>query len=225
MAAGGSSPELFTSAMGTFMRSNVGFGAIVGSAVFNFLFVVGVCAMSTQQPMKLSWYPLIRDSLFYCVVMLALAIFFGIVTPMVIEWWEALILHLLYWVYVTMMMYNHVIVGWLFSPKQPNDEESIELIAASASPRPHVSFNATNTFRSGILHLLISNKPIFDTAGTVMVSKITGTVETAFAQFDKDGSGEIDSQELAAVMDELGCPLNQSEIDHLLSVLVGTISF
>ena len=33
MAAGGSSPELFTSAVGTFLRSDVGFGAIVSVSV------------------------------------------------------------------------------------------------------------------------------------------------------------------------------------------------
>lgn len=35
MAAGGSAPELFTSLIGTFSGSDVGFGTIVGSAVFN----------------------------------------------------------------------------------------------------------------------------------------------------------------------------------------------
>ena len=42
MAAGGSAPELATSFVGTFQRSDVGFGTIVGSAVFNVLFVIGV---------------------------------------------------------------------------------------------------------------------------------------------------------------------------------------
>ena len=51
-AAGGSAPELFTSAVGTFLRSDVGFGAIVGSAVFNILFVVGACILMTPIPMK-----------------------------------------------------------------------------------------------------------------------------------------------------------------------------
>jgi Ca2+/Na+ antiporter len=45
MAAGGSAPELFTSLVATFLRSDIGFGAIVGSAVFNVLFVIGVCAV------------------------------------------------------------------------------------------------------------------------------------------------------------------------------------
>ena len=45
MAAGGSAPELFTSIIGVFVAdSNVGIGTIVGSAVFNILFVLGMCA-------------------------------------------------------------------------------------------------------------------------------------------------------------------------------------
>ena len=46
MAAGGSAPELFTSLLGVFVaESDVGFGTIVGSAVFNVLFVIG-CVLS-----------------------------------------------------------------------------------------------------------------------------------------------------------------------------------
>ena len=39
MAAGGSAPELFTSAVATFQETAMGFGTIVGSAVFNVLFL------------------------------------------------------------------------------------------------------------------------------------------------------------------------------------------
>merc|ERR1712048_1445106 len=55
MAAGGSMPELFTSFLGTFRESSVGFSTIVGSAVFNVLFVIGVCAMSSKEPLVLTW--------------------------------------------------------------------------------------------------------------------------------------------------------------------------
>lgn len=98
MAAGSSAPELFTSAVGTFLRSDVGFGTIVGSAVFNLLFVVGVCVLATSIPMKLTWWPLMRDSSFYIMTLVMLAIFFGVNSPQVIEWYEALILFLLYFV-------------------------------------------------------------------------------------------------------------------------------
>ena len=55
---------------------------------------------------KLHWYPLMRDSSCYIFILVILAIFFGVRTPNIIEWWEALILHLLYWVYVA-IMYNN----------------------------------------------------------------------------------------------------------------------
>ena len=47
MAAGGSAPELFTSIIGVFIAvSDVGIGTIVGSAVFNILFVIAACAFA-----------------------------------------------------------------------------------------------------------------------------------------------------------------------------------
>lgn len=56
-AAGGSGPELATSFVGTFVaKSNVGFGTIVGSAVFNVLFVIGVCAWNCpEEGLPLDW--------------------------------------------------------------------------------------------------------------------------------------------------------------------------
>ncbi len=55
MAAGGSAPELFTSIIGTFSGSDVGFGTIVGSAVFNVLFVIGMCAICSKEVLTLTW--------------------------------------------------------------------------------------------------------------------------------------------------------------------------
>lgn len=82
MAAGGSAPELFTSLIGTFQESSVGFGTIVGSAVFNVLFVIGMCSLfSTPKPgkagLELTWWPLARDCSYYALSLLVLAIFFG----------------------------------------------------------------------------------------------------------------------------------------------------
>ena len=56
MAAGGSAPELFTSIMGVYVaKSDVGFGTIVGSAVFNVLFVIGLCAIFAKEVLELTW--------------------------------------------------------------------------------------------------------------------------------------------------------------------------
>ena len=80
MAAGGSAPELFTSFIGTFNQSAVGFGTIVGSAVFNVLFVIGTCAVSSEDVLHLTWWPLARDCTYYCASLLTLALLFGTVS-------------------------------------------------------------------------------------------------------------------------------------------------
>lgn len=77
MAAGGSAPELFTSLIGTFQQSSVGFGTIVGSAVFNVLFVIGMCALFSRETLQLTWWPLARDCSYYALSLLVLAVFFG----------------------------------------------------------------------------------------------------------------------------------------------------
>ena len=46
MAAGSSMPEVFISLISIFVsKSEPGIGAIVGSAVFNILFVIGICGL------------------------------------------------------------------------------------------------------------------------------------------------------------------------------------
>lgn len=104
MAAGGSAPELFTSVIGVFIAvSDVGIGTIVGSAVFNVLFVIAACAFASASALKLTAWPLIRDTTFYSIALMVLVAFF---TDDFIEWWEALILFLWYFCYVIFMKFN-----------------------------------------------------------------------------------------------------------------------
>ena len=104
MAAGGSAPELFTSIIGVFFSdSQVGFGTIVGSAVFNVLFVIGMCAMFSKTLLNLTWWPLLRDSIFYIIALILLIIFFS---DSSISWHEALGLFLVYIAYVAFMIKN-----------------------------------------------------------------------------------------------------------------------
>ncbi|CAG5129705.1 unnamed protein product [Candidula unifasciata] len=110
MAAGGSAPELFTSIIGVFIANNdVGIGTIVGSAVFNIMFVIGMCALFSSEVLALTWWPLFRDVSFYSVSLLLLIGFFS---DDHIEWWEALILFLSYIAYVTFMKYNSQVELW-----------------------------------------------------------------------------------------------------------------
>lgn len=104
MAAGGSAPELFTSVIGVFVSfDDVGIGTIVGSAVFNILFVIGMCALFSRSVLSLTWWPLFRDCSFYSASLIALIYFFR---DSLIYWWEALILFSFYMGYVSFMKWN-----------------------------------------------------------------------------------------------------------------------
>lgn len=104
MAAGGSAPELFTSLIGVFIsRSNVGIGTIVGSAVFNILFVIGMCAIFSREMLHLTWWPLFRDVTFYILDLIMLIVFF---LDNQILWWESILLLLGYISYVSFMKFN-----------------------------------------------------------------------------------------------------------------------
>ncbi|NWX41436.1 NCKX2 protein, partial [Steatornis caripensis] len=111
MAAGGSAPELFTSLIGVFIsHSNVGIGTIVGSAVFNILFVIGMCALFSREILNLTWWPLFRDVSFYIVGLILLIIFF---LDNLIMWWESLMLLTAYVCYVTFMKFNVQVEEWV----------------------------------------------------------------------------------------------------------------
>ncbi|XP_018348045.1 PREDICTED: sodium/potassium/calcium exchanger Nckx30C isoform X1 [Trachymyrmex septentrionalis] len=104
MAAGGSAPELFTSIIGVFVSfDDVGIGTIVGSAVFNILFVIGMCAIFSRTVLSLTWWPLFRDCTFYSASLLTLIYFFR---DSYIYWYEALVLFGFYLGYVSFMKWN-----------------------------------------------------------------------------------------------------------------------
>ncbi|CAH0774501.1 unnamed protein product [Bemisia tabaci] len=104
MAAGGSAPELFTSVIGVFVSfDDVGIGTIVGSAVFNILFVIGMCAIFSHTILSLTWWPLFRDCTFYSASLLTLICFFR---DNKIYWYEAAILFGIYLCYVSFMKWN-----------------------------------------------------------------------------------------------------------------------
>ena len=132
MAAGGSMPELCTSFIGVFADpdSNVGFGTIVGSAVFNVLFVIGMCAVFSKEILRLTWWPLFRDCMFYSIALIVLIVFF---TNGAIEWWEALILIIIYFLYVTFMKFNHRIERWVKSLLKSNKVSTLDSKEAEAT--------------------------------------------------------------------------------------------
>ncbi|CAJ1049878.1 sodium/potassium/calcium exchanger 1-like isoform X1 [Xyrichtys novacula] len=143
MAAGGSAPELFTSLIGVFIsRSNVGIGTIVGSAVFNILFVIGMCAIFSREMLHLTWWPLFRDVTFYILDLIMLIVFF---LDNKILWWESILLLCGYISYVSFMKFNsqieravktqinkHVSIVKVWTAEEPEKESE----APSAPPPP-----------------------------------------------------------------------------------------
>lgn len=218
MAAGGSSPELFTSAMGTFLRSSVGFGAIVGSAVFNLLFVIGICSCITDKPMKLTWYPITRDSIYYAIVLVVLAIFFGVNTPQVIDWYEALILHLMYWGYVYLMSRNQDVYRWAHKLIIPKDS-LLKDANTETDDAPAEYFATSNTIREGVLKLLTKKKSILETVGSHVVTKTLMSVEEIFDKYDSNHDHKLSREEIKSFFGDLLVPTNDAELDAIIKCI------
>lgn len=53
-------------------KGDAGLGTVVGSAVFNMCVIVGVVAVVAKEPLKLAWFPLVRDSFFYFISLVLL---------------------------------------------------------------------------------------------------------------------------------------------------------
>ncbi|XP_043343088.1 sodium/potassium/calcium exchanger 2 isoform X4 [Cervus elaphus] len=131
MAAGGSAPELFTSLIGVFIaHSNVGIGTIVGSAVFNILFVIGMCALFSREILNLTWWPLFRDVSFYIIDLIMLIIFF---LDNFIMWWESLLLLTAYFGYVVFMKFNVQVERWV--KQMINRNKVVKVTAPEAQPK------------------------------------------------------------------------------------------
>jgi sodium/potassium/calcium exchanger 2 len=135
MAAGGSAPELFTSVIGVFVSfDDVGIGTIVGSAVFNILFVIGMCALFSKTILTLTWWPLFRDCTFYSISLIALVLFF---MDNLIVWWEAALLLLLYAAYVSFMRWNEdverVVKRFLYRNTMPRISSTDHLVTNNVS--------------------------------------------------------------------------------------------
>ncbi|KAM8984965.1 sodium/potassium/calcium exchanger 2 isoform 3-T3 [Ara ararauna] len=155
MAAGGSAPELFTSLIGVFIsHSNVGIGTIVGSAVFNILFVIGMCALFSREILNLTWWPLFRDVSFYIIDLILLIIFF---LDNLIMWWESLTLLAAYFCYVTFMKFNVQVEEWVKKFLNRNKVEKVTAADAEGKTKPRLQRGGS----SASLHNSLMRNSIF----------------------------------------------------------------
>ncbi|KAK8761728.1 hypothetical protein V5799_027004 [Amblyomma americanum] len=105
MAIGTSAPELFSSIIGAFItEGDIGLGTIVGSAVFNILGVTGVAGLAVwKNDVPIDWFPITRDCVMYAITVLALI---GVISNNIVEWYEALILIVLFVAYIGVLFFN-----------------------------------------------------------------------------------------------------------------------
>ncbi|XP_067132005.1 probable sodium/potassium/calcium exchanger CG1090 isoform X2 [Centruroides vittatus] len=111
MAAGSSAPELAAAVIGVFIaKDDIGVGTVVGSAVYNIAFVIGICGLCARRIIYLNWWPLFRDSMFYLISIIALLI---VMYNEVITWPESVVLLLLYGAYIAFMFVNKHVEAWI----------------------------------------------------------------------------------------------------------------
>lgn len=96
--------------------------------MFNILIIIALSAVLSGQILNLDWRPLARDSVVYG---LSIVLFIGFAWDGQLEWYEALILLLLYIGYIVIMKFNHHLLNllakieckwcqYVFSPVQHN---------------------------------------------------------------------------------------------------------
>eukprot|EP00794_Sanderia_malayensis_P009166 gene9166-10139_t len=106
MAIGSSAPTLFISVISIFFTESggdVGLGTVVGSTIFNTLFIIATCCLATAKIIKLSWYPLLRDSFMYTLGTVALVI---TIRDRKVHWYEGSVFIVVYALYIV-VMYNN----------------------------------------------------------------------------------------------------------------------
>ncbi|KPJ09254.1 Sodium/potassium/calcium exchanger 5 [Papilio machaon] len=101
MSVATSCPEFFVNVISTFLtESDMGIGTIVGSAIFNALGVAAIGGLAAISPISIDRRPVTRDVIIYLLNVIALMI---IVWDGRVEWYEALVLGILYITYFIVM--------------------------------------------------------------------------------------------------------------------------
>eukprot|EP00494_Astrolonche_serrata_P024796 UN25056 len=212
MAAGGSAPELFTSLIGTFQESEVGIGTITGSAVFNVLFVIAMCGIFSLDVLELTWWPLARDCSYYSISLAMVAVVFKGTSDGKVEFWEGLVLFIMYLGYIVLMKYN--VLLYKFICEKCNIPDTTLSRGGSV-----MHFNTPGTFRAGILSLLINEKSLYDSIPYKVVTEIQGNLRETFEKFDENKNGNIDKEEFTHLMRDLGLTNKNHNIDSLFTKL------
>jgi len=128
MAAGSSMPTMFIAIASVYMdEGDIGLGTIIGSTMFNILFITAVCGLCAGMVITLHSWPLIRDSLVYVVHLVGLL---AVLHDNIIHFYEALLFPLMYSFYILIMIFNRrlEIIFENFCGKYFNINKGVDMI-------------------------------------------------------------------------------------------------
>ena len=115
MAAGTSSAELFSNVIDTFVyRTNIGFGVIYGTVLFNIFIGIGYASFTCpSEHKKLAWDVMLRDTTWY---LISIAFVVGFIWDHRVYWYESFVLVLLYVSYVLCVVFHETIFRAFLGP-------------------------------------------------------------------------------------------------------------
>lgn len=124
----------------------LGVSGVIGSAVFNIMFVISVCALCTTTVSYLNWWPLVRDCFFYA---LSILIMLFTIYNETISWPESVFMLFMYCVYCVALHFNPVLERWAQTlpvpcKKAPPEEESgLVSYKTLEEDRKHASYGSS----------------------------------------------------------------------------------
>ena len=139
MALGSSAPELSISLIALFKvgeHAELGTGNIVGSAIFQFLVIIGAVALIKE--VHLNWKPFLRDMTFYTIAVILLVFFLFDGT---IQLYEPIVFLSVYVAYVFIVINSKKILGYKDPVKNPPEGEGPHsIIKTFVKNHPYVVF-------------------------------------------------------------------------------------
>uniref|UniRef100_A0A7S0CXR9 Sodium/calcium exchanger membrane region domain-containing protein n=2 Tax=Amorphochlora amoebiformis TaxID=1561963 RepID=A0A7S0CXR9_9EUKA len=127
MAGGTSAAELFSNLIDTFVyRSNIGFGVIYGTVVFNIFVGVGYsCFVCPSDVKTCDWKVMSRDTVWY---MFSIVMVVAFIWDKKVEWYESFILVILYAGYAMNVIFQARVEDWIcggstLKPTELKEEE------------------------------------------------------------------------------------------------------
>ncbi|UJR21223.1 hypothetical protein I4U23_024319 [Adineta vaga] len=203
MALATSASEFFTSIVGVFfVKSDIALGTIVGSAVFNVLFVIALCALTSTTVCQLDAYPIVRDAGFYCI---AVAVLFVIIYDQRVYWYEGLALVLLYFVYVAILKFNDRIARLIHgntSTNPPHGKSSDHHLEQLQSLNDNVEIEQNLALRARS----VSESVMMNTATTIMGNQYMKRRST-YKPCQKRLKDTLDNHQIVANATEIFDPL------------------